>query len=104
MEAGGCARNGQGSNGAMWLVVWRDGQPQVIASPGADFNGWLYDIQPQSHHGFHDIVLGWHMGYAEIDLTYFTFDGTRYKAVSYATLQNDDAGGGKIVPHPKRAK
>lgn len=101
IEAGnGCARGGQGANGAMWLVDQSGNKPRLIAAPDREFNGWLYNIQPRTHQGFHDIVLGWHMSAAEADLTYFRFDGVTYKRVSSATLVTDAAGNGKIVAKP----
>ena len=63
VEAGtGCARGGQGANGAMWVVRFKGDKPILLATPQHDFNGWLYSIQPGVSHGLHDLVLGWHMG------------------------------------------
>ncbi|WP_348261886.1 hypothetical protein P8935_19035 [Telmatobacter sp. DSM 110680] len=89
----GCARGGQGSNGAMWLIRFKGGVPILMASPQRGFNGWLYAIQASASHGYRDIVLGWHMGADEAVLNYFRFDGKSYVAIGSATNTE-----GKIVP------
>lgn len=94
----GCARGGQGANGAMWLIRLDGPRPALIASPTQAFNGWLYSIQPASSHGLRDIVLGWHMGAGEADLTYFRFDGVAYQPIGHAALLFDEGDSGKIVP------
>lgn len=101
VEAGsGCARGGQGANGAMWLIRF-DGAdaatPTILATP-KDFSGWLYSVQPTMSHGCPDIVLGWHMSGAEASLSYFRFDGKSYHLISTASLVSDDDGNQKIVP------
>jgi hypothetical protein len=93
----GCARGGQGSNGAMWLIVLQGGLPVLVASPEDEFSGWLYSIQPTSSHGFHDIVLGWHMSAFEAGLEYFRFDGKSYRPIGSASLLFDGESG-KIIP------
>jgi len=105
LEAGaGCARGGQGSNGAMWLILFRGRYPVILASSEGGFSGWLYSIQPTSSHGFHDLVLGWHMSAFEADLSYFRFDGKSYHAIGSAALLGDGGGGtGRIVPTPRKA-
>lgn len=104
VEAGvGCARGGQGSNGAMWLISLEGRLPVLVASPEENFGGWLYSIQPASNHGFHDIVLGWHMGAFKTGLAYFQFDGKSYRAISTATLLDDD-GSSRIVPDLQKNK
>ena len=46
VEAGsGCARGGQGSNGAMWVLRFRGENFSFIATPQLQFNGWLYAIR-----------------------------------------------------------
>jgi hypothetical protein len=101
VEAGaGCARGGQGSNGAMWLVRFDGDTPVQLAGPSNDFNGWLYSIQPTENHGYRDLVLGWHMSAAESDLSYFRFDGKMYRSVGSATVIWDD-GKGTIAPKAK---
>ena len=101
-EAGrGCARGGQGSNGAMWLLRFRGATPVLLASPGAGFNGWLFSVQPATHHGYHDIVLGWHMSAADTELTYFCFDGKSYHPMGAASLLADENGNVTIVPRTK---
>ena len=106
VEAGsGCARGGQGANGAMWLVAFNGGHARVIASPDPKFNGWLYSVASQSHHGLRDIVLGWHMSAFEAGLTYFEFNGVNYTAISNATLEsNNDSGDSKIISSSKPYK
>ncbi len=96
----GCARGGQGANGAMWVIRFDGDKPTVLATP-KDFNGWLFSIQPSSRHGYPDIVLGWHMSAGEASLSYFRFDGKSYHVISTATLQTDDDENQKIVPSPR---
>jgi hypothetical protein len=102
VEAGpGCARGGQGANGAMWIIRFQGDKFSFIATPQQQFNGWLYSIQPTISHGFRDLVLGWHMSAGEADLSYFRFDGTSYRRIGAATLTNAD-GTEKIIPKPAR--
>jgi hypothetical protein len=96
----GCARGGQGSNGAMWLIRFDGQKPTLLATP-KEFSGWLLSVQPSSSHGYADVVLGWHMSAAEANLSYFRFDGKSYHNISSATLESDEEGGSKVVPHPK---
>ncbi len=101
VEAGpGCARGGQGSNGAMWIIRFQGDKFSFLATPQQKFNGWIYSIQPTSIHGFRDLVVGWHMGAAEADLSYFRFDGTSYQRISEATQITNADGTQKIVPKP----
>jgi hypothetical protein len=105
VEAGaGCARGGQGSNGAMWIVQVRDGHTAVLASPAAGFNGWLYSVQPSSGKGYKDVVVGWHMSASEAGLNYFRFDGTQYKSLGSATIRWDDSQSAIITPERKRPR
>jgi len=101
VEAGsGCARGGQGANGAMWLIRFEgpDGAaPTILATP-KEFSGWLFSVQPTLSHGYPDIVLGWHMSGAEASLSYFRFDGRFYHRISTASLLSDDEQNEKIVP------
>ncbi len=102
VEAGaGCARGGQGSNGAMWLVSFEGDIPSLIATPRGGFSGWLFAIQPDTSHGYHDLVLGWHMGAGEGTLNYLKFDGKSYQGVGSASYTSDDDDNLKIVPIPK---
>jgi len=96
----GCARGGQGANGAMWLIRFEGATPVLMASPKDGFNGWLYSIQPSISHGFCDIVLGWHISAAETGLSYFRFNGKSYVAVGSATRTQDDDKG-KIISAAK---
>ncbi len=80
----GCFHGGSGGGGPIWLVRMAGGVPILLASPEAEFNGWIYSIQPSVSHGYHDLVLGWHMSAEEAILTYFQFDGTSYISVSRA--------------------
>lgn len=89
----GCARGGQGANGAMWLIEVNGASAVLLASPNKGFNGWLYSIQPTTSHGYHDVVLGWHMGADDAILNYLRFNGKSYEGIGSA--ENKD---GKIVP------
>jgi hypothetical protein len=101
VQAGpGCARGGQGANGAMWLIRFQGDKLSFLATPQQRFNGWLYSIPPAASHGFRDLVLGWHMSAAETDLTYFRFNGTSYQRIGAATQLMDADGIQKIVPKP----
>jgi hypothetical protein len=97
----GCARGGQGSNGAMWLVRFDGDAPVLMATPKDGFNGWIFSIQPSTSHGFRDIILGWSMGAAEGNLNYLRFDGKSYQCIGSATYTTDDGDHLKIVPIPK---
>ena len=99
VEAGpGCLRGGQGSNGAMWIVQLSRGNATVLASSAEGFEGYLYSVQATTSKGYRDIVLGWHGSARESGLTYFRFDGMRYRTLSGATLRRDDDGNETITP------
>jgi len=99
VEAGtGCARGGQGSNGAMWLIRFDGSEPVLLASPQEAFNGWIHSVQAATRNGYRDIVVGWHMSAVEAGLTYFRFDGKSYGRVDFATLRTDDQDVTRIVP------
>lgn len=99
VEAGlGCARGGQGSNGAMWVVRFEGAKLSFLATPEQKFEGWPYSIQPTTSHGLRDLVVGWHNGRFETGLSYFRFDGTSYHSVETAVLVYED-GAAKIVPN-----
>ena len=101
VEAGmGCARGGQGANGAMWVVQFKGNKLTFLATPEQKFSGWLYSIQPTTSHGFRDLVLGWHMRAGESNLFYFRFDGKSYRLFGSAQLLSDEHGAEKIVPTP----
>jgi hypothetical protein len=99
IEAGeGCARGGQGSNGAMWVLRSAGDKISFLATPQRKFEGWLYSVQPDTSHGLRDLVLGWHMSAAEAGLSYFRFDGSSYHLVATAVrVYGED--GAKIVPN-----
>src|ERR1700730_14895781 len=98
VEAGpGCARGGQGSNGAMWIIRFQGDKFSFLATPQHTFNGWLYSIQQTTSHGFRDLVLGWHMGGGETGLSYFRFDGTSYQRIAAATQTTDEDNVEKII-------
>jgi hypothetical protein len=99
--AGGCARAGQGSNGAMWLIRFDGETPVLIATPKGGFNGWIYSIEPTTTKGYHDIILGWHMSVDQGGLNYFRYDGQSYRAVGSATYTIDDNDKWHIVPNAK---
>jgi hypothetical protein len=96
----GCARGGQGANGAMWVIRFDKDTPTLLATP-KEFSGWLFKVQPSTSHGYPDIVLGWHMSAAQANLSYFRFDGKLYHWIGTAVLQSDDQGSQKIVPSAK---
>jgi hypothetical protein len=99
VEAGsGCARGGQGANGAMWLVRFSRGTPELVATPRDGFNGWIFAIQPSTSHGLRDIILGWRMGVDSGSLNYFKFDGKTYRGVGSATYEVDENDKLKIQP------
>jgi len=101
VEAGpGCARGGQGSNGAMWVIRFQSDKFSFLATPEQQFNGWLYSIQETTSHGFRDLVLGWHMSGFETDLSYFRFNGNCYQLIGAATRVTDENGAEKIIPQP----
>jgi len=100
VQAGrGCARGGQGANGAMWIIRF-DGDASTLLATPKEFSGWLFSIQPTLSHGYPDIVLGWHMSAFESNLSYFRFDGKSYHLIGTASLQADDQESEKIVPTP----
>jgi hypothetical protein len=96
----GCARGGQGANGAMWVIRFDGDTPALLATP-KEFSGWLFSVGPSSSHGYPDIVLGWHMSAVEANLSYFRFDGKSYHMIGTAKLQTDDEENQKIAPDPK---
>jgi hypothetical protein len=101
VEAGnGCARGGQGSNGAMWVIRFQGDKFSFLATPEQQFSGWLYSIQQTTSHGFRDLVLGWHMSAFETNLSYFRFDGACYQLIGAATHLTDENGAEKIIPQP----
>ncbi len=77
-------------NVAMWLIRLNGSAPVPLAAPKDEFNGWLYSIQPSISNGYRDIVLGWHLGASETDLSYFRFDGKRYRRIGSASRLVDD--------------
>ena len=104
----GCARGGQGSNGAMWLVGWNGSRPHILASPQDGFDGWLYGVERARSHALKDVVVGWHMSAFESGLVWFRFDGRRYRSIGDATQYSRDdiglerMGGMKVCEHAKK--
>jgi hypothetical protein len=96
----GCARGGQGANGAMRVIRYDLNTPVLLATP-REFNCWLFSVGPSSSHGYPDIVLGWHMSAAEANLSYFRFDGRSYHSIGTAKLKTDDQDNEKIVSDQK---
>ena len=96
----GCARGGQGSNGAMWLVRFDSETAVFLATPKMSFNGWLYGLPHTTSHGYRDIVVGWHMSAFESELSYFRFNGRSYRRISSATELFDENGNGTIESRP----
>src|SRR5271167_77360 len=41
----GCARGGQGANGAMWIIRFDNDTPTLLATP-KEFSGWLFQLRP----------------------------------------------------------
>lgn len=102
VEAGvGCARGGQGANGAMWIVQLDGKHPKILASPIQDFSGWPFSVQPGTSHGYSDVVLGWHVSVGKAGLSYFRFDGRSYRIIGRASLLTDDKGDLRIVPESR---
>ena len=93
----GCARGGQGSNGAMWVIRFKGATPNLLGTP-SELSGWIFSIQPTLSHGYPDIITGWHMGAAEADLNYMRFDGKSYRSIGSAKLISDGGENDKIVP------
>jgi hypothetical protein len=81
-EGLGCFQGGTGGGGPIWLVRLGGDVPILLTED--DFYGSLYSTQPSMTHGYHDLVLGWHMGAGETILTYFQFNGRSYVSVSRA--------------------
>ena len=96
----GCARGGQGANGAMWIIRF-DGDVPTLLSSAKEFSGWLFSIQPTLSNVYPDIILVWHMSAAEANLSYFRFDGKSYHLIGTAKLVTDNQQNQKIVPTPK---
>jgi hypothetical protein len=91
----GCARGGQGANGAMWIVALDGPEPVLLAAPENGFHGWLYSVRPSGSHGYHDVVLGWHYSGFETGLKYFRFDGKSYRCIGSAE-RNFDRNNGQM--------
>jgi hypothetical protein len=96
----GCARGGQGANGAMWVIRFDEARATLLATPEA-FSGWIFAVLPTMSHGYPDIVTGWHMSAAEAGLSYMRFDGRLYRSIGGAKLVTDDEQNRKIVPEDK---
>ena len=94
----GCARGGQGANGAMWLVQWHGTEPGMLGQ----LDGWFYRVLPTAHHGLPDVTAGWHMSSSEFDLTLYRFDGHRYTQAGGADVKCPDNGDDRCVAQPGR--
>ncbi|HEX7157833.1 MAG TPA: hypothetical protein VF214_02370 [Edaphobacter sp.] len=90
----GCARGGQGANGAMWLFDVSDKTPVYLGELG----GWGPGILGTNSDGYHDVVTGWHMSAVETGLAYYRFDGKAYRHIDGADAISDDDGNWKITP------
>lgn len=89
-EAGpGCARSGQGANGAMWLLRWDAGKPVFLG----DLDGGFRAALPQVSNGLHDVAVVWHNSAFEYGLTVYRFNGKGYHLVDGTTVHcNDNTG------------
>ena len=81
----GCARGGQGANGAMWLLRWDAGRPVMLG----EVDGWMDAVLPQESHGLHDVAIGWHNSAEEYGLALYRFNGTRYRVVDSTNMHCD---------------
>jgi hypothetical protein len=98
VEAGeGCARGGQGSNGAMWLIRLGGRAPVLLAGPHHGFEGFLYSIEPRISKGYRDVILGWHISASESGVAYFRFDGSVYRCIGVATVRDTERGIPELV-------
>lgn len=98
-EAGpGCARGGQGSNGAMWLIRFGQSTPILLAGPEQGFEGFLFSIEPPAANGYRDVVVGWHRSAGETGVSRFRFDGVRYRLIGRARIKDDDDGHPRVIP------
>lgn len=90
----GCARGGQGANGAMWLFDVNGKGPIYLG----ELNGWGPGTLKTSYAGYQDVVTGWHMSAFETGLTYYRFDGKTYRPIDGADAVTDEDGNWKIIP------
>jgi len=90
----GCARGGQGANGAMWLFDVSGKDPIYLG----ELNGWGPGTLKTSFAGYNDVVTGWHISGFEAGLTYYRFDGNSYRAIDGADAITDEDGNWKITP------
>jgi hypothetical protein len=96
----GCARGGQGANGAMWLIRWRGDEPILLGN----LDGWFYRTLSTTSHGLPDVTTGWHMSSREWEITLYRFDGHLYQTAGGANVTCDDDGDGACVAHPSESK
>jgi hypothetical protein len=101
VEAGpGCARSGQGANGAMWIVRWDGSKPVVLS----DLDGSFRAALPQVSHGLHDVAVVWHNSAFDYGLTLYRYNGTKYRLVDGTDVHCDeDASQCRAVPGVQRA-
>ena len=83
----------------MWLIRFDGETPALIATPKGGFSGWIYSIEPTTNKGYHDLILGWHMGADQGGLNYFRFNGKSYQGEGSATYTIDDNDHWHIVPN-----
>ncbi|HTH53129.1 MAG TPA: hypothetical protein VL495_04200 [Edaphobacter sp.] len=90
----GCARGGQGANGAMWLFGVKANQIHYLG----ELSGWGPGVLSASHAGYRDLVTGWHMSAEETGLSYYRFNGKEYKRTDHADAVSSQDGSWKITP------
>lgn len=90
----GCARGGQGANGAMWLFNVSGNRPKYLG----ELSGWGPGVIPTGHSGYRDLVTGWHVSAYETALTYYRFDGKRYRPTDHAKATADQNENWAITP------
>jgi hypothetical protein len=85
----GCARGGQGANGAIWLIRWDGSKPVLLASPETGLYGFLYALGRSGSYGYRDVIIGGHLSATENTLACFRFDGKVYVKIASAVQRRD---------------
>ena len=99
VEAGpGCARSGQGANGAMWVVRLEGRLAIILGGPEDGFEGYFYSIEPTASKRYRDIILGFHLGAAETGLGYYRFDSKSYHQIGSAILGRNGHDQWEVIP------